>query len=139
MKLQHKTVVITGGGQGLGLTMAITFAKSGANIALIDLNEEQLQQSNDLVKENAARGVQVKHYVANVSNEKEVETGYKKWAREHKQASLDLAVEVINEAIKSIHRDTVDKDAAATTATQGMANFVYSDVKDNTHHRILRH
>ena len=64
-------------------------------------------------------------------NEKEVETGYKKWAREHKQASLDLAVEVINEAIKSIHRDTVDKDAAATTATQGMANFVYSDVKED--------
>jgi 3-oxoacyl-[acyl-carrier protein] reductase len=78
MKLQHKTVVITGGGQGLGLTMAITFAKSGANIALIDLNEEQLQQSTDLIKESAAQGVQVKHYVANVSNETEVETTFKK-------------------------------------------------------------
>ena len=45
MKLQDKTIVITGGGQGLGLTMAISFAKSGANIALIDLNEEQLKES----------------------------------------------------------------------------------------------
>jgi 3-oxoacyl-[acyl-carrier protein] reductase len=76
MKLQHKTIAITGGGQGLGLTMAITFAKSGANIALIDLNEEQLQQSTDLIKETATLGVQVKHYVANVSNETAVETTF---------------------------------------------------------------
>ena len=41
MKLQDKTIVITGGGQGLGLTMAINFAESGANIALIDLRSEE--------------------------------------------------------------------------------------------------
>lgn len=79
--------------------------------------------------------------------EKEIETGYKKWEKEQKKSSLDLAIEVINETIKSINiekhhdgtehvhphvdRDTVDKDAAATTSTQGMANFVYSDVKED--------
>jgi len=79
--------------------------------------------------------------------EKEIETGYKKWEKEQKKSSLDLAIEVINETIKSINiekhhdgtehvhphvdRDTVDKDAAATTSSQGMANFVYSDVKED--------
>jgi len=43
MNLDNKTVIITGAGQGLGRAMAIHFAKSGANIALIDLNEDLLR------------------------------------------------------------------------------------------------
>jgi 3-oxoacyl-[acyl-carrier protein] reductase len=73
MKLDNKTIVITGGGQGLGLTMAISFAKSGANIALIDLNEEQLKLSVEQVIAEGVDGVKVKYYVANVSKEMEVE------------------------------------------------------------------
>jgi len=73
MKLQNKTIVITGGGQGLGLTMAISFAKSGANIALIDLNEEQLKVSVEQVKSVGIEGIKVAYYLANVSKENEVE------------------------------------------------------------------
>ena len=39
MDLNGKTIVITGGGQGLGRSMAIVMAKEGANLALIDLND----------------------------------------------------------------------------------------------------
>jgi len=74
MNLKNKTIVITGGGQGLGRTMAISFAKSGANIAVIDLNEEMLQETVKLVEEN---GVQAKYYLANVSIEEEVEKTFK--------------------------------------------------------------
>jgi 3-oxoacyl-[acyl-carrier protein] reductase len=70
MNLQNKTIVITGGGQGLGRTIAISFAKSGANIALIDLNETLLKESQTLVEKE---GVKVKYYLANVSVESEVE------------------------------------------------------------------
>jgi len=73
MKLQNKTIVITGGGQGLGLIMAISFAKSGANIALIDLNEEQLKVSVEQVKSVGIEGIKVAYYLANVSKENEVE------------------------------------------------------------------
>ena len=73
MKLQDKTIVITGGGQGLGLTMAISFAQSGANIALIDLNEEQLKESVEQVKSAGIEGIKVAYYLANVSKEAEVE------------------------------------------------------------------
>ena len=73
MKLQDKTIVITGGGQGLGLTMAVSFAKDGANIALIDLNEEQLKESVQQVKSAGSEGIKVAYYLANVSKEAEVE------------------------------------------------------------------
>ncbi len=74
MNLKNKTIVITGGGQGLGRTMALSFAKSGANIAVIDLNEEMLQETVKLVEEN---GVNAKYYLANVSDEVQVESTFK--------------------------------------------------------------
>ncbi|GAA0816207.1 SDR family oxidoreductase [Colwellia sp. D2M02] len=77
MNLENKTIVITGGGQGLGLTMAIHFAKSGANIALIDLNEEQLQESVKQVHAAGHENTQVRYYLANVSQETAVEEVFK--------------------------------------------------------------
>ena len=74
MNLENKTIVITGGGQGLGRTMAINFAQSGANIALIDLNIELLKETVALIEKE---GVDAKYYVANVSNEEEVESTFK--------------------------------------------------------------
>jgi 3-oxoacyl-[acyl-carrier protein] reductase len=70
MNLENKSIVITGGSQGLGRTMAISFAQSGANIALIDLNEELLQETVDLVERN---GSHAKYYLANVSDEAQIE------------------------------------------------------------------
>lgn len=77
MKIENKTIVITGGGQGLGRTMAINFAQSGANIALIDLNESQLQETTQLVEKNGKENIKVKYYLANVSDEGEVEKTFK--------------------------------------------------------------
>ena len=70
MNLKDKTIVVTGGGQGLGRVIALNLAKSGAKLALIDLNEEQLQATVKLVEE---AGSQAKYYLANVTNESEVE------------------------------------------------------------------
>lgn len=74
MNVDNKTIVITGGGQGLGRTMAISFAQSGANIALVDLNEALLEETAALIKEH---GVSVRYYIANVSNEEQVESAFK--------------------------------------------------------------
>ena len=70
MNLSNKTIVITGGGQGLGRSMAISLANHGAKLALIDLNEELLQETVKLVE---AAGSSAKYYLANVTNESEVE------------------------------------------------------------------
>lgn len=80
MNLENKTIVITGGGQGLGRTMAIDFAKSGANIALIDLNAELLQETVKLIKQTA--NVNAQYYIANVTNETEVESTFKQISKD---------------------------------------------------------
>ena len=43
MNLSGSVIAITGAGQGLGQSMAIYLAQQGANIAIIDLNAEQMQ------------------------------------------------------------------------------------------------
>ena len=43
--LSGKTILITGGGSGLGLAMAKAFARSGANIAICGRTEEKLKKA----------------------------------------------------------------------------------------------
>ncbi len=69
MDLNGKTIVITGGGQGLGRAMAIVMAKEGANLALIDLNDEPLAEAVQLCKD---AGGDAKSYKANVAKEDDV-------------------------------------------------------------------
>lgn len=68
---ENKTIVITGAARGLGLCMAETFARCGANIALIDLAESELATAVDICQ---AHGVDARCYAADVSNESRVET-----------------------------------------------------------------
>ncbi|MBR8843623.1 SDR family oxidoreductase [Pseudoalteromonas sp. JC3] len=70
MDINNKTVVITGGAQGLGLAMAAEMAKHGAKLALIDMQEDVLAEAKH---ELAQFGTQVNTYVANVSQESDVE------------------------------------------------------------------
>ncbi len=74
MNVENKTIVITGGGQGLGRAMALNLATYGAKFALIDLNEELLAQTVALIEE---QGATAKYYVSNVTVELEVETTFK--------------------------------------------------------------
>ncbi len=50
MDINGKTIVITGGGQGLGRAMAVYLARSGARLALIDLNADKLAETADLCR-----------------------------------------------------------------------------------------
>lgn len=74
MDLQGKVIAITGGGQGLGRAMALDLAAKGAKLALIDLNEEQLQETVKLIEE---AGSQARYYMANVAVEEAVEGVFK--------------------------------------------------------------
>jgi len=69
MDIKGKTIVVTGGGQGLGRSMAVYLAAGGATLALIDLNEEKLAESAELCRK-AGGGAHA--YVANVAKEEEV-------------------------------------------------------------------
>ncbi len=70
MDLKDKVVVITGAGRGLGRGMATTFAAKGANVAVVDLNEEDIAKTVALCEE---LGVKAKGFKVNVAQEAEVE------------------------------------------------------------------
>lgn len=69
MDLNGKVIAITGGGQGLGRSMAKVLAAKGARLALIDLNPEKLEESASQCRDAGGDG---RGYVANVANEEEV-------------------------------------------------------------------
>ena len=73
MDIKGKTIVVTGGGQGLGRSMAVYLAGSGATLALIDLNEEKLAESAELCRK---AGGAAHTYIANVAKEEEVTTAF---------------------------------------------------------------
>ncbi|MGB0468080.1 MAG: SDR family oxidoreductase [Pontibacterium sp.] len=70
MQLKDKVIVITGGGRGLGRSMALELADKGAKLALVDLSQEALDEAVGLCME---KGVEARGYLCNVSNEAEVE------------------------------------------------------------------
>lgn len=69
MQLRDKVIVVTGGAQGLGLEMARMCAGQGAHLALLDMNDAQLQAAK---AELESVGVTVRSYVCNVANEESV-------------------------------------------------------------------
>ena len=48
LSIEGKTIVITGGASGIGRQCAIDFSNAGANLVLLDINEEQLAETKGL-------------------------------------------------------------------------------------------
>jgi 3-oxoacyl-[acyl-carrier protein] reductase len=69
MDISNKTVVVTGAGRGIGRAIALQLARRGADIALFDLNADDLEETSALC---AAQSVQARGYRVNVADEGEV-------------------------------------------------------------------
>ena len=69
MQLADKVVVITGAGRGIGRALAQRFAREQAKVALLDLNEADLQETERLCH---AEGVAARSYACNVASEEQV-------------------------------------------------------------------
>jgi 3-oxoacyl-[acyl-carrier protein] reductase len=69
MDLRNKTVVVTGAGRGIGRAIASHFADRGANLALFDMNPDDLKQTAESCR---ARSVEAREYRVNVADEAEV-------------------------------------------------------------------
>ena len=74
MQIKNSVIVITGGAQGLGRAMAEHFAERGAQLALIDMNDEVLSEAVQACQQLGA--AQVRSYVLNVTDETSVEQGF---------------------------------------------------------------
>jgi 3-oxoacyl-[acyl-carrier protein] reductase len=64
--LNEKVAIITGASRGIGKSIALTYAKEGANIAFTDIIDDD--NFKTLEKELNAMGVKAKGYVSDASN-----------------------------------------------------------------------
>jgi 3-oxoacyl-[acyl-carrier protein] reductase len=69
MQLKDKVVAVTGGARGIGRAIANAFADKGAQLALLDMNQADLDAAS---AEYTARGVKVQKYALNVAKEDQV-------------------------------------------------------------------
>jgi 3-oxoacyl-[acyl-carrier protein] reductase len=69
MDIRDKTVVVTGAGRGIGRAIALQFASHGADLALFDLNADDLEETRTLC---TAQSVRARSYRVNVADEGEV-------------------------------------------------------------------
>ncbi len=104
MQLEGKLVVITGSGRGIGRAMALAFAQKRANVALVDLNEADLAQTQAQCK---ALGIEARTYLCNVSREDEV------------SATLDAVVRDFGRLDVMINNAGITKDAMLVKVQDG--------------------
>ena len=104
MQLKDKVVAITGGGRGIGKAVATAFAARGANIALFDLNEGDLETTR---AELSPLGVRVHTGVANVAKEDQV------------AQALDAAVAALGRLDVMVNNAGITKDALLVKVKDG--------------------
>jgi sorbose reductase len=99
-KLNGKTALITGGGQGIGRAYAYALAEAGADIAIVDINHDTAQNVTEEIRKLGQKSIAI---VADVTvtadTRRMVETVIAEWGR------LDIAV---NNAGRTIWSDTID-------------------------------
>ena len=70
MRLKKKTALITGGARGIGAATARLFAREGAEVGIVDLRSEGLQESADKAK---LEGLEIDTFVGDISQKGDVD------------------------------------------------------------------
>ena len=71
--LNNKTVVVTGGGSGIGKEVCILLAQQGAKVVILDLNKEQANATLALIEKN---GGQAEAVAMDVTNQAAMKKAY---------------------------------------------------------------
>ncbi len=108
-KLDNKLAVVTGAAQGLGKAMAEAMADCGADIAVLDLNEDKASETAKYIEETY--GVKSRAFQVNVADaeacQKAVDKVYEEWG--HIDILLNNAGICINEDAENVPLDSWHK------------------------------
>ena len=102
---KNKVAVITGAGSGMGRELAIELASAGANIALVEVNEETLNETADFLKKY---NVGVSKHVVDVGNKQAIFDLPEKVIEEH--GSVDMVFNNAGVALSSTVEESTDED-----------------------------
>ncbi len=64
MRLKNKVAIVTGGGRGIGLAIALAFAREGAHVAICDVNASLLDTARAEIEALGGRGLALRADVA---------------------------------------------------------------------------
>lgn len=84
MRLNGKTALITGGGEGIGKATALMFCKEGAKVGVIGRTKKKLSET---VKEAKGKG-EMFALECDVSNEKQVKAAVNKFIKKYKKIDI---------------------------------------------------
>ena len=74
MRLKNKKAIVTGAGGGIGSAICFDFAKEGAAVICLDINEESANQTAEKIKEDGGKAIAM---IADVSQESAAEEAVK--------------------------------------------------------------
>ncbi len=127
MDFKGNLVLVTGAGQGIGREIALRFAEKGADVAIVDVQEEKLKETAAVIEE---KGVKVQWVVCDVREEESVVDGVNKILDNF--GRIDI---LINNA--GVTRDTLlvkmkqeDWDFVIDVNLKGTFNFTKAVAKD---------
>ncbi|MEE8574256.1 MAG: 3-oxoacyl-[acyl-carrier-protein] reductase [Thermodesulfobacteriota bacterium] len=67
MRVDDKVALVTGGGQGIGKTIALKLAAAGADIAIVDVNEDQAKECAAEVEAMGKKAIAIKANVTDLA------------------------------------------------------------------------
>ncbi|MCK5586589.1 glucose 1-dehydrogenase [Candidatus Bipolaricaulota bacterium] len=117
MRFEHKTVLVTGGGRGIGRAIAIGFAREGASVAL---NAAHLSSAEEAAEIARGFGGNVMAIEADVADENEVNTMVDRVVAEF--GSLDILVNnagVSQPLVPLIEQEAADFDRTIAINLRG--------------------
>jgi 3-oxoacyl-[acyl-carrier protein] reductase len=104
-KFVGKVVIVTGGGNGIGLNISNKFAAEGAKVVIADINESAGERSANNIINSGGSAVSI---TADVTNEEQVKTLVEKVLEKFGQIDI-----LINNAGISVHKLLIDLDREA--------------------------
>ncbi|MEP6747131.1 MAG: SDR family oxidoreductase [Bacteroidota bacterium] len=119
--LQNKNAVITGAGSGIGKSVALLFAKQGAIVHVLDVNDKQANETVNEIKTGAGEAFA---YITDVSDQKKVVDVFQQIAK----ADILVNSAGVSHIGKADTTTTEDFDRLFNVNVKGLYNCLYAAI-----------